>query len=99
MNCLPLEMHHHPLHHLPLVGGSSSSSHLQSSQGISSREDLIRRSRYPCPICLKQFSEKGNMKRHMTIHEQQRHRYICDLCSRCFSWKDNFNRHRRTHHV
>src|SRR5579862_8288638 len=46
------------------------------------------RRHYQCPICLKTFSEKGNMKRHTQIHLQQRNRYMCDLCSKCFSWKD-----------
>lgn len=115
VNSLSLDVHHpvhhalHPAHH-SLGGGSSgtggggggagsSSSHGSSQSSLSLANDLIRRSRYQCPICLKAFSEKGNMKRHTQIHAQQRHRYMCDLCSKCFSWKDNFNRHRRTHHI
>lgn len=108
VNCLPLEMHHshHALHShsLSLSGNHSAvNSHNSSSSNsphpISLANDLIRKSRYQCPVCLKAFSEKGNMKRHTQIHSQQRHRYMCDLCSKCFSWKDNFNRHRRTHHL
>lgn len=79
--------------------GSSGGNRHRRSRSAVDANDLIRRSRYQCPICLKAFSEKGNMKRHTQIHLQQRHRYMCDLCSKCFSWKDNFNRHRRTHHI
>lgn len=79
---------------------NSSTHHFQSSSlSLMSNHEAMRRGRYSCPICLKAFSEKGNMKRHTLIHLPQRHRYQCDLCSKGFSWKDNFNRHRRSHHI
>lgn len=84
----PVSAHHHHLNHFQSVSQSFISSH-----------EAMRRGRYTCPICLKAFSEKGNMKRHTLIHLPQRHRYQCDLCSKGFSWKDNFNRHRRSHHI
>lgn len=82
--------HHHSSHHFQSVS---------TSHSLISNHESMRRGRYSCPICLKAFSEKGNMKRHTLIHLPQRHRYQCDLCSKGFSWKDNFNRHRRSHHL
>ncbi|XP_074595358.1 uncharacterized protein LOC141850594 isoform X1 [Brevipalpus obovatus] len=70
-------------------------SHSLSSLTIDS---LTGKRHYQCNICLKTFTEKGNMKRHTQIHSHNRSRYMCEICSKCFAWKDNFNRHRRIAH-
>lgn len=55
---------------------------------------------HQCNICLKPFREKANLKRHLTIHSQDRVIYPCPDCNKTFSWKDNYIRHTKTsHHI
>lgn len=53
---------------------------------------------YSCETCLKSFSRKEHLMRHMLSHTGQR-LYGCDLCHKHFSRKDNLHKHRTTHGV
>ena len=54
---------------------------------------------YKCLFCPKILSNRGNMKRHMTlIHEEAIERpFICNICSKSFRQKHHLNDHALIH--
>ncbi|KAI5093590.1 zinc finger protein 850 [Silurus meridionalis] len=51
-----------------------------------------------CQYCGKPFRNRGQMKRHMVVHQKDRPRpYCCDLCGKCYSYAQVLEVHRRTH--
>lgn len=80
----------------------------QNSQQLSNNSNHHNQSQSPqlspggnlhqCNICLKPFREKANLKRHLTIHSQDRVIYPCPDCNKTFTWKDNYIRHTKTSH-
>lgn len=55
-----------------------------------------RRSFYACPRCDKQFTLKGNLKRHQLTHQNHKP-YICEICRKGFSRKADLEIHNRVH--
>uniref|UniRef100_A0A4W5M8E8 C2H2-type domain-containing protein n=1 Tax=Hucho hucho TaxID=62062 RepID=A0A4W5M8E8_9TELE len=51
---------------------------------------------YSCSVCGKQFSEKGNLKKHHTLHTGEK-LYSCSVCGESFSSSSNLTKHQRTH--
>ncbi|MCI4390089.1 hypothetical protein PGIGA_G00118480 [Pangasianodon gigas] len=51
-----------------------------------------------CQYCGKPFGNRGQLKRHMVVHQKDRPRpYRCDLCGKCYSYAQVLEVHRRTH--
>lgn len=51
-----------------------------------------------CQYCGKPFRNRGQLKRHMVVHQKDRPRpYRCDLCGKCYSYAQVLEVHRRTH--
>ena len=51
---------------------------------------------FHCPICSKNFSEKGNMKIHVRTHTNERP-YPCEFCPKKFKTFGQLKDHRATH--
>ncbi|CAL8390231.1 unnamed protein product [Boreogadus saida] len=51
---------------------------------------------YGCDQCMKRFSRKGYLKRHMMVHYGKKP-YSCDKCTRRFQWQCKLKIHMRTH--
>lgn len=51
---------------------------------------------FPCPTCQKEFTLKGNLKRHMLTHAGIRP-FACPVCNRGFSRKADLEIHQRVH--
>jgi len=51
---------------------------------------------FPCPICGKRFSQKGNMKMHQRVHTGEKP-FACPTCGKRFSQKGNMQTHTRIH--
>ncbi|XP_068587903.1 zinc finger protein 260-like [Cebidichthys violaceus] len=53
---------------------------------------------FECPVCLRSFSSKKTMVRHVKKHpEDNSSLYRCQFCDRCFCRKSEFIVHNRTH--
>lgn len=51
-----------------------------------------------CQYCGKPFGNRGQLKRHMVVHQKDRPRpFRCDLCGKCYSYAQVLEVHRRTH--
>jgi uncharacterized Zn-finger protein len=54
--------------------------------------------RYPCLTCGKEFTQKGNMQKHVrTVHEK-RQDFACPLCGKKFGEAGHMKRHREAVH-
>ena len=51
---------------------------------------------YSCSVCGKQFSDKGNLKKHQTLHTEEK-LYSCSVCGESFSSSSILTNHQRTH--
>ncbi|XP_077516188.1 uncharacterized protein LOC144126116 isoform X3 [Amblyomma americanum] len=51
-----------------------------------------------CPICLKTYSTKHSMRRHMLMHKPFNRRFQCDVCGKLFNWPGNLKTHLQTIH-
>eukprot|EP00479_Gromia_sphaerica_P012430 TRINITY_DN655_c0_g1_i1.p1 TRINITY_DN655_c0_g1~~TRINITY_DN655_c0_g1_i1.p1 ORF type:complete len:300 (+),score=73.07 TRINITY_DN655_c0_g1_i1:112-1011(+) len=52
--------------------------------------------KHACPICHKTFSRKGNMVRHLKLHQGIKP-FECEECLKRFSTRCNLESHRKTH--
>ncbi|EAT46323.1 AAEL002496-PA [Aedes aegypti] len=50
-----------------------------------------------CQICMKRFSQIGNLNLHMRWHSMNNKRYQCPVCTSLFNRFDCFSRHVRNH--
>lgn len=51
-----------------------------------------------CQYCGKPFGNRGQLKRHLVVHQKDRPRpYRCDLCGKSYSYAQVLEVHRRTH--
>ena len=51
---------------------------------------------YVCPDCGKEFSLKGNLKKHYMIHTDTRP-FVCPLCNKGFRQNYSYVRHMKIH--
>ena len=49
-----------------------------------------------CNLCHKKFSRSCHLRRHMTIHNNEK-KFKCNQCNRCFNRKDILVNHKATH--
>nr|XP_046181922.1 zinc finger protein 205-like isoform X2 [Oncorhynchus gorbuscha] len=89
-------------------GGSSKNNHLGAVSPASTSSGVIRSQRgrlsirsdadkpYSCPTCGKRFAEANYVKRHQTVHTNERP-FKCKLCYKSFSFLTNLIRHRSVH--
>ena len=69
----------------------------QSTQTDDLRDtDNKWRRSYQCTVCLKEFTQKGNLIVHIRTHTGERP-YQCDRCQKTFTQKSNLTVHLRTH--
>lgn len=61
--------------------------------------DYGREESFRCSFCLKIFSSKGNMKRHMKLHQQTQNAFACSVCTESFPTQGLLLSHRRRHAV
>ncbi|XP_029529651.2 uncharacterized protein LOC115137478 [Oncorhynchus nerka] len=82
--------------HLRVVAPASTSSGVIESQRVrpSIRSDADKP--YACPTCGKRFAEANYVKRHQTVHTNERP-FKCKLCYKSFSFLTNLIRHRSVH--
>ncbi|GFV45454.1 c2H2-type domain-containing protein [Trichonephila clavipes] len=52
-----------------------------------------------CPICLKTYSTKHSMKRHLLMHKPFHRRFQCAVCQKLFNWPGNLKTHMQTVHM
>lgn len=52
-----------------------------------------------CPICLKTYSTKHSMKRHLLMHKPFHRRFQCNVCQKLFNWPGNLKTHMQTVHM
>lgn len=60
---------------------------------IATVADIDGKQRYICDICEKNFSTKGNLKSHLSLHVASDKPFKCAVCERDFSKKSNYNVH------
>eukprot|EP00063_Salmo_salar_P089864 XP_014064699.1 PREDICTED: uncharacterized protein LOC106610075 isoform X2 [Salmo salar] len=89
-------------------GGSSKTNHLRVVDPASTSSGVIGSQRgrpsirtdankpYACPTCGKRFAEANYVKRHQTVHTNERP-FKCKLCYKSFSFLTNLSRHRSVH--
>ncbi|XP_037509528.2 zinc finger protein 595 [Rhipicephalus sanguineus] len=81
---------------------SKYNSYLQQLQSPSSAEGsallAAARADNTCPICLKTYSTKHSMRRHMLMHKPFNRRFQCDVCGKLFNWPGNLKTHLQTIH-
>uniref|UniRef100_A0A673YCA2 C2H2-type domain-containing protein n=2 Tax=Salmo trutta TaxID=8032 RepID=A0A673YCA2_SALTR len=89
-------------------GGSSKTNHLRVVAPASTSSGVIGSQRgrpsirsdadkpYACPTCGKRFAEANYVKRHQTVHTNERP-FKCKLCYKSFSFLTNLIRHRSVH--
>ncbi|XP_055765799.1 uncharacterized protein LOC129841521 isoform X1 [Salvelinus fontinalis] len=89
-------------------GGSSKTNHLRVVAPASTSSGVIESQRgrpsirsdadkpYACPTCGKRFAEANYVKRHQTVHTNERP-FKCKLCYKSFSFLTNLIRHRSVH--
>lgn len=73
----------------------------EALRGIHKNETLkfIKKTAYTCDLCGKNFSSKGNIRRHMIeMHSAWRNKYQCTICNRMFTRKSNVDIHTRDFH-
>lgn len=52
---------------------------------------------FKCEQCVKSFSSKDNLTRHIKIHVGAR--LTCDICPKTYCRNDNLTRHMKNNHV
>ena len=68
----------------------------QADQPISPSVMSLNTIKFDCPLCLKTFTRKYNLTRHMRIHAQVKP-YSCFICQKAFNQINNLNRHEKIH--
>lgn len=48
---------------------------------------------YECDKCNKIFNRKGNLRRHLRVHESKVENVVCNECSKSFANKGNLKSH------
>lgn len=51
-----------------------------------------------CPICLKTYSSKHSVKRHLLMHKPFSRKFQCNICQKLFNWPGNLKTHIQTVH-
>ena len=51
---------------------------------------------FMCSFCSKSFPTKGGVRKHETIHKQEK-KYSCGFCEKKFARPDHLKSHKRTH--
>uniref|UniRef100_A0A1I8P0G9 C2H2-type domain-containing protein n=1 Tax=Stomoxys calcitrans TaxID=35570 RepID=A0A1I8P0G9_STOCA len=84
------------------IGGNSNSSCSSSNgngviSGMNNNENNVQEpSNFVCRICLKSFTLKRLLNRHMKCHSEIK-RYLCTFCGKGFNDTFDLKRHTRTH--
>ena len=53
---------------------------------------------FTCTICMRVFTAKRNLTRHMKLHSKNKETVICEQCEKPFSNHANLKSHTKTHH-
>lgn len=48
---------------------------------------------YECDKCDKIFNRKGNLRRHLRVHQSKVENFVCNICSKSFANKGNLKLH------
>lgn len=68
-----------------------------SNIGIAKKQSWASNGIMSCPICYKEFTRSGDLKKHSRVHSGEKP-YICDLCGKAFSQSSNMRKHRKLMH-
>ncbi|XP_068087203.1 zinc finger protein 358-like isoform X1 [Anabrus simplex] len=52
---------------------------------------------FQCPICLKRYTNKAYLSKHIRFHEEGDRKYQCDICFKQFFRRPHLLRHRESH--
>uniref|UniRef100_A0A1I8N755 C2H2-type domain-containing protein n=1 Tax=Musca domestica TaxID=7370 RepID=A0A1I8N755_MUSDO len=96
--------HHHRIRSIdclddmkkPLITDASMNGGNSNGSGGSNSENSQESNNFVCRICLKSFSLKRLLNRHMKCHSEIK-RYLCTFCGKGFNDTFDLKRHTRTH--